>query len=232
MEKIAIVTGATGGMGQEIVRDLSRDHHVYALGRSEEKLAELASESVTVIAADLVEELCDGSITALKQLLGLERVDVLVHAAAIANRYAIADAPAQEFRAQFDLNVTAGSALVSHVLPALRKASGLVVMINSGAGKGPHPGNAVYAATKHALYAVTDALRKEEAGNGVRVTTVAPGPTDTEMLRGLIPESDYTVEHYIEPVEVAKAIRLAVDAGPTTQITDIAVRPRVELADR
>ena len=232
MNRIAIVTGATGGIGKEIVRELARDHHVYAIGRSTEKLVQLSSEHITPVAVDLVEELCHGPIQALSTVFSLEKVDVVVHAAAVAKRVSIAEASAEDFRAQMDLNVTAGAMLVSHLLPALREASGLVVMINSGAGKGAHPGNAVYAASKHALYAVTDSLRKEEAGNGVRVTTVAPGPTDTEMLRGLIAEKDYTESHYIEPVEIAQAVRLAVDTGPSAQITDIAVRPRIELADR
>ena len=63
----------------------------------------------------------------------------------------------------------------------------------------------------------------------MRVSTVAPGPTDTPMLQGL---QDYNPEHVIAPVEVARAIRAVVDAGPTTQLTEVQVRPRLELAQR
>lgn len=66
------------------------------------------------------------------------------------------------------------------------------------------------------------------------MSTVAPGPTDTPMLEKLQAQSGagYVPEHYIEPVEVARAIRMVVDAGPSTQITDVSVRPRTEVGDR
>lgn len=231
-ERIAVVTGATGGIGREIVRDLSRDHRVYALGRSLESLEELSRiDGVTPVVCDLTAELLDGSHFPLPEL---ERVDVLVNAAAIAERRSVEEASVADWRSHLDTNVVAPAELTRRLLPAVRAASGLVVFINSGAGRGAYPGNVVYAATKHALYALADALRKEEANAGVRVTSVAPGPVDTPMLQGLTASAGgvYSPEHYIVPAEVAAAVRTAVDAGPSTQITDIAVRPRVELADR
>ena len=117
--------------------------------------------------------------------------------------------------------------LTRRLLPALRAAEGLAVFINSGAGIHSYGDNVIYAATKHALYALADGLRLGELG--IRVSTVAPGPTDTPMLQGL---QDYNPEHVIAPVEVAKAIRATVDAGPTTQLTEIRVRPRIELNQR
>lgn len=113
------------------------------------------------------------------------------------------------------------------MLPQLTEDQGAVIFINSGAGRGAHPNNVVYAASKHALYALADSLRKEE--HDIRVTTVAPGPTDTTMLQGL---QDYEPPEVIAPREIAHAIRAAVDAGDTTQLTEIQVRPRIELADR
>ena len=222
--KTAVVTGATGGMGREIVADLARDHHVIALGRNADKLAQLAAENdtVTTVAGDLTGD----GVSAL-ELPELERVDVLVHGAAIARRATVAEASADEWRAHLDLNVVAPALLTQRLLPALRAAGGTVCFINSGEGVGAHPNNTPYAASKHALNALADSLRKEE--HGIRVTTVAPGPTDTDMLKGL---QDYDPETVIAPVEVAHAIRAAVDAGETTQLTHINVRPRIELADR
>lgn len=235
---VAVVTGATSGIGAAIVAELERDHQVFALGRDAQRLEELASHpTVTPVRCDLVADLLDSPETApadVTALVGLPEVHVLVNAAAIAEHHTVAEATPDQWRAQLDLNVVAPAELTRCLLPALRAAQGVVVMINSGAGQGAHPGNTVYAATKHALRGATDGLRKEEAGNGVRVTTVAPGPTDTPMLRGIMEESaaGYRAEWYIQPVEVARAVRCAVDAGPTTQLTYIAVRPRVELADR
>lgn len=236
-EKIAIVTGATGGMGREIVADLTRTHHVYALGRSDTALAELgALKSVTPVSTDLVVDLLDsaGTSCAVERLVDLSRIDVLVHAAAVASRFSVETAGVSDWRQMMDLNVHVPAELTRRLLPALRAGDGTVIFINSGAGQGAYPDNVVYAATKHALRAVADGLRKGEAGAGVRVTTVAPGPTDTPMLQGLQGQAgqEYRPEHYIEPVEVARAVRMVVDAGPSTQITEVAVRPRVELSDR
>ena len=223
MVKTAVVTGATGGMGAEIIKDLARDHRVYALGRRAGALPE--AENIVPVAIDLL-SLLDGSPLPA-ELASLERVDVLVHAAARADKRSVESARPEDWRAQMDLNVHVPAELTRLLLPALRAAEGLVVFINSGAGIHSYGDNVIYAATKHALYALADGLRLGELG--IRVSTVAPGPTDTPMLQGL---QDYNPEHVIAPVEVAKAIRATVDAGPTTQLTEIRVRPRIELNQR
>ncbi len=225
--KIAVVTGATGGMGKEIVANLVSDHHVYALGRDQAKLDELVADhgdAVTVVAVDLVQEL-----DAMDAVLpALERVDVLVNGAAIAQAFSVESARVTDWRAHMELNVYAPAELTRVLLPGLRKAEGTAIFINSGAGRGGFGDNVVYAATKHALYALADGLRKSE--QDIRVTTIAPGPTDTAMFQGL--SGDYDKSHVIAPVEIAKAIRAVIDAGPTTQLTEVQVRPRIELADR
>ncbi|QRP61607.1 SDR family oxidoreductase [Corynebacterium minutissimum] len=223
MLKTAVVTGATGGMGVEIIKDLARDHRVYALGRRAGELPE--AENIVPVSVDLL-SLLDGSALP-DELASLERVDVLVHAAARADKRSVESARPEDWRAQMDLNVHVPAELTRLLLPALRAAEGLAVFINSGAGIHSYGDNVIYAATKHALYALADGLRLGELG--IRVSTVAPGPTDTPMLQGL---QDYNPEHVIAPVEVAKAIRATVDAGPTTQLTEIRVRPRIELNQR
>ncbi|HCG2962941.1 TPA: SDR family oxidoreductase [Corynebacterium striatum] len=222
--KIAVVTGATGGMGREIILDLARDHHVYALGRRADELEGM--DNVTPVAIDLVEAL-DKDEEENIGLPELDRVDVLVHAAARADKYSVESARPENWREQMDLNVHAPSEVTRRLLPQLRQAEGIVVFINSGAGIHSYGDNVIYSATKHALYALADGLRIAEPA--IRVSTVAPGPTDTPMLKGL---QDYDPAHVIAPIEVAKAIRAAVDAGPSTQLTEIRVRPRIELALR
>ena len=223
MLKTAVVTGATGGMGVEIIKDLARDHRVYALGRRAGELPE--AENIVPVEIDLL-SLLDGAALPT-ELSDLERVDVLVHAAARADKRSVESARPEDWHAQMDLNVHVPAELTRLLLPALRAAEGLAVFINSGAGIHSYGDNVIYAATKHALYALADGLRLGELG--IRVSTVAPGPTDTPMLKGL---QDYNPEHVIAPVEVAKAIRATVDAGPTTQLTEIRVRPRIELNQR
>lgn len=234
-------------MGRDIVADLAADHKVYALGRNQAELDALVAEhgdAMVPLRADLVAEmgsgadagketadnaasgvLADGALAALAEL---DEVHTLVHAAAIAHNHSVESATVADWQAHFDINVTAPAWLTQQLLPALRRGGATVVFINSGAGRNTSAGNVVYCASKHALYALADGLRKGELD--LRVSTVAPGPTDTAMFKGL--QGDYNPEHVIAPVEVARAIRAVVDAGPTTQLTEVQVRPRIELADR
>ena len=176
MVKTAVVTGATGGMGVEIIKDLARDHRVYALGRRAGELPE--AENIVPVEIDLL-SLLDG--TALPtELASLERVDVLVHAAARADKHSVESASPEDWRAQMDLNVHVPAELTRQLLPALRAAEGLAVFINSGAGVSPRSGNALYSASKAGLKSLADTLRQEEAGK-VRVTSIYPGRVDTPL---------------------------------------------------
>ncbi|GAB2556897.1 SDR family oxidoreductase [Leucobacter ruminantium] len=222
---VALVTGATGGMGREIVRDLARTHRVVAVGRNADRLDAVAADTgAEKWRLDITDEtgLAGG-------VAGLERLDVLVNAAAIARAYPVADAPAEEWAEHFAVNVTAQAVLTRLALPLLRESRGTVVFIGSGASTRPAPGNAIYTATKHALKAVADVLRIDEEPHRVRVATVAPGPTDTEMWQGLAGDRA-DASRCIRPESVAEAVRFVVDAPADVQITDLAVRPRVEIA--
>ena len=94
--KVAVVTGATGGMGREIAADLSKDHQVYALGRNQAGLEALSEcPNITPVQADLVAELLADDAqpgAQLADVLGLDTVDVVVHAAAIAEKKSVDDA--------------------------------------------------------------------------------------------------------------------------------------------
>jgi NADP-dependent 3-hydroxy acid dehydrogenase YdfG len=225
---VAVVTGATGGMGAEIVSDLSTTHEVLALGRSRDRLRALqqATGCRTAI-VDLA------NLAGLAEAIeGLERLDVLVHAAAIADALRADEASVADWDAHLRTNVVAAAELTRLALPMLREREGTVIFIGSGASTRPVPGNAVYTATKHALKGFADVLRIDEAPSRVRVTTLAPGQTDTPMLRhqhdGL--NRPYEPERYIRPETVARAVRFIVDASPDVQLTDLAVRPRREIA--
>ncbi|MFA5606689.1 MAG: SDR family oxidoreductase [Leucobacter sp.] len=222
----AIVTGATGGMGREVVRDLSRTHRVIAIGRNGERLDAIAAETgAERWQLDLTDE------AGLERgIAGLTRLDVIVHAAAVSGGPALDAAESADWAHHFAVNVTAPAVLTRHALPLLRESAGTVIFIGSGASTRPVPGNPIYTATKHALRAVADVLRIDEEPHRVRVATVAPGQTDTEMLRRLIPDANYTPERYIRPESVASTVRFIVDAPADVQLTDIAVRPRQEIA--
>ena len=110
LQKVAVVTGATGGMGREIIADLAGDYHVYALGRSAADLPE--SDSITPVTIDLVAGLDEDMA-----LPELDRVDVLVHAAAQATKYSVEEATPENWRAHMDLNVHAPAEVTRILLP-------------------------------------------------------------------------------------------------------------------
>lgn len=221
----ALVTGASGGMGAEIARDLSRTHRVILVGRNAERLAAVAADTDGEIwQLDLTDE-----ATLAARMASIDRLDVIVHAAAIAQSLRVDAAVPADWAAHFAINVTAPATLTRLALPLLRAARGTVIFIGSGAGTQPAAGSAVYTASKHALRGLADVLRIDEEPHFLRVTTVAPGQTDTEMLRGLIPAEAYHPENYVQPSSVARAVRFVVDAPADVQLTDVAVRPRREL---
>lgn len=225
---VALVTGATSGIGREIARDLARTHVVYAVGRNAERLAELGGfddeSSIIPVQADINDPV------ALAELVAeLDRLDVLVHSAGVVGQSHVAETPREEWMRQLTTNVVAPAELTRLALPMLREARGTVVFIGSGAGTRAHANLATYAATKHALRALADSLRLEESAAGVRVSTVAPGPVDTAMQEQMQSElgNEYLASRYIRAESVARAVRFVVDAPADAQITDISVRPRL-----
>jgi len=222
-----LVTGAAGGMGAAIVADLSLDREVIATARNADRLAELTAATG---ATGWVGDLTDHAWLAA-QVATLDRLDELIHVAAVGDHIAPAVTTADDFRAQLEINVVAPAELTRLCLPLLRASRGTVVFIGSGASTRPVPGSAVYPATKHALKAYADVLRLDESRNGVRVSTVAPGPTATAMYERSQVEAGrpYEPDRLIDPTSVARAVRFVLDASDDVHLTDVAVRPRQEL---
>jgi len=225
MKPVAVVTGATGGMGAEIVTDLALTHDVIAVSRNAAALAALQTRTGC---CGWLGDLTDHAFLA-ERVAELGRLDVLVHAAAVSTHVAIDDATVHEWRRELESNVIAPAELTRLAMPLLRASRGTVIFIGSGASTKPVHGSIIYPATKHALKALADGLRLDESSNGVRVSTVSPGQTDTPMLRSIW-GGDYTTERFIRPASVARAVRFVVDASPDVHLTDVAVRPRTELA--
>lgn len=216
----ALITGASRGVGRAVARALAPTHDVLLGGRDESALARLARElpgarswpvELTGVTAADVE--------------GVDRLDVLVHSAGTAPLGRIADSPAAAWRAAMEVNVVAVAELTRLLLPALRRAGGHVVCVNSGQGQRAGAGWAPYAASKFALRAFADALRAEEPR--LRVTTVYPGRTDTDMQRGVREHEGgpYEPHRYLRPESVARAVLAAVNAGPDAHLTELTLRP-------
>jgi NADP-dependent 3-hydroxy acid dehydrogenase YdfG len=224
-QPLALVTGVTGGIGAAVARALAPAYRLLLGGRDEAALTALAGELPD--AQPWPVDLTDAD--ALRAAAArIERLDVLVHSAGVAALGAVADSPADTWRHNLEVNVVAVAELTRLLLPALRAAHGQVVLINSGQGLSARAGWGPYAASKHALRAYAAVLRAEEEPNGLRVTSVYPGRTDTEMQQDVIAHEggQYAPERYLRPASVAAAVHAAVSASPEAHLTEVTIRPR------
>jgi len=225
MTRTHLLTGAGSGIGAVLAqRLLGRGDEVVALARSEERAQELAADlpGVTTVVADLAFPESVGS------LVLPEALDSVVHAAGVVDLGSVAELDVEAWSTQLRVNLVAPAALTRAALPALRAARGTVVFVNSGAGLAAHPQWAAYAASKHGLRALADALRGEEAESGVRVTSVYPGRTATPMQEQVHAQEgkDYDPAAWIRPETVAEAILGVLDLGPDATVPDLTIRPR------
>lgn len=218
---IALVTGASRGIGEQVARALASTHQVILGGRDEAALTKLAAELPGARAWPV--ELT--AVTAA-DFAGVDRLDVLVHSAGVVRLGPIAETPAQVWRDTMEVNVVAVAELTRLLLPALRSAGGHVVCVNSGAGLRANADWGSYAASKFALRAFADALREEEPE--LRVTTVYPGRTATDMQRGVREQEggDFEPGKYLDAASVARAVVATINAGPDAHLTELTLRPR------
>ncbi|MEV4114314.1 SDR family NAD(P)-dependent oxidoreductase [Nonomuraea sp. NPDC049695] len=173
-----LVTGATGGIGVALVGALvEAGHDVTAVGRGVGRL------DVRGIEADLAEPgTLASAVEKLEEAGRLADVQALVHCAGISPVAAVADADPETWRRTLAVNVGSAAELVRLTLPALRRSRGHVIFVNAAPGMSGVPRWSAFVASKAALRELADSLREEEAVFGVRVTTVYPGATATELL--------------------------------------------------
>lgn len=213
--KTALITGASRGIGRAIAEELGKDHHIL-VGASKDASAVVDKlPSAEPFEVDLRDE--QAIVEAARKI---ENVDIVVHAAGVLHKAPFDELDAEQWRETMDINVLAPVTLTRELLPALRRSRGLLITINSGAGFHGVEENTAYCASKFALRGFTDALRLEEKGK-IRVTSIHPGRTDTDMLA----DPKHGDRPKMDPVNVARAVRLAVDVDPDTVVEFLRVAP-------
>ena len=231
--QVAVVTGASSGIGRAIAIALARQEaRLVVIGRNRATLEETtaAAQRFSEVRNFQIDLNVVGATQPLLRYLESEagRLDILVHSAGMIQRGSLELARVEDLDAQYATNVRAPFELTQRLLPLLTKARGQVVFLNSSAGllaKSPETGQ--YAATKHALKAIADSLREEVNPKGIRVLSVYLGRTATPMQEKLFRQEGraYHPEALLQPEDVASVVVHSLALPPTAEVTDISLRP-------
>lgn len=234
---MALVTGASSGIGAAAVRSLAEaGFHTVSAARRLERCRELADEvGGDAIALDVTDA---ASVAALTE--ALPDVDVVVHSAGGAlGLEPVAEADEKKWLQMFDTNVLGVERVTKALLPALeRGGGGHIVVIGSVAGVEVYPGGAGYTAAKHAVNALCRTLRLELLGKPIRVTEIAPGLVETEFslvrFEGDEEKATQVYEGFqpLTAADVAETVAFAVTRPPHVNIDYLAVKPTAQATAR
>ncbi len=183
MKKVAIVTGASSGIGKSASNKLhQKGVIVYGGARRIEKMKDLEENGINIIPLDITKE--ESLQNFVNTVLEKEkRIDILVNNAGYGSYGTIEAIPIEEAKRQFEVNIFGLARITQLVLPTMRKQnSGRIVNISSMGGKVYTPLGAWYYATKHALEAWSDCLRVEVKQFGIDVAIVEPGAIKTDWV--------------------------------------------------
>lgn len=189
MSKTALVTGATAGIGEATAMEFAKlDYNLILTGRRQDRLEKFKSQleseykvSVSIHVFDIrdrlqVENFCRNEI-------GNQQIDVLVNNAGLASGLApLHEGDIEDWEKMIDTNVKGLLYITREIAPRMVTAgSGHIINVGSIAGIEVYPNGNVYCATKHAVRAISEGLRKELFDKGIRVTNIAPGLVETEF---------------------------------------------------
>jgi len=180
--KAVLITGCSSGIGRATAERLARGGwSVYASARRAEAIADLKSAGCKTLALDVEDERSMAAAVAeIERAEGA--IGVLINNAGYSQSGAIESVPMEKVRRQFETNVFGLVRLTQLILPGMRKQRwGKIVNISSMGGKLTFPGGGFYHATKHALEAISDALRFEVRGFGIDVVVIEPGLIRTKF---------------------------------------------------
>ena len=228
--RVALITGASRGIGRAIAVQLAQSGYLPALvGRNQEALDETAKLCRDAGArpesfpADLNEPAAlAGLVDAVVGRCG--RLDVLVNAAGVLNHAPVQDADLAAWDHLYRINVNAVYHLTHHALPHLRKhqEGAAVIQIASAASRHTHAEGAAYCGSKHAVLGFSHCLFEDVRAYGIKVAAICPGYVDTAMIAG----RGVDASRAIRPEDVAAAVDFVLRSGKNCCPTEIALQPQ------
>ncbi|SES97909.1 SDR family oxidoreductase [Paenibacillus sp. NFR01] len=238
VSKVVLITGASSGIGEATARLLAqKGAKVVLAARRADRLQAIVEEilqaggEAAFIQADVVSAV-DMTKAAEFALQHYGRIDVLVNNAGIMPGSRLAELRTGEWERMIDVNIKGVLNGIAAVLPVMRQQqSGHIVNTASVAAYEVNATSAVYSATKTAVRAISEGLRKEEsAASRIRTTIISPGMTESELLEGITsPEVQAMAAHFsslaISPYSIARAIVYAINEPEDTSVNEIVIRP-------
>lgn len=234
--KVILITGASSGIGKELARILAKDGAKLFLGaRREDKLKNIVAEIrqnngiadyqiLDVTDIESVRKFTDKAIN----LYG--KIDVLINNAGVMLLSNVRESLIEDWYKMINVNLVGVLNMTSAILPHMKKQyNGHIINIGSTASYRVSPGSSIYSATKYAVRAFSDGLRKEETNNGIKVTLIAPGPVKTELTNHIpnqeIKEhlTEYVKEKGIDVVDIAYAVEYALSLPKNANIDELII---------
>ncbi len=233
MEKVALVTGSSSGIGYETSLALAKDgYHTFASMRDTTKAEELKKTAdkenlpISVIELDVEKE--DSIVAAIKKIMSdANRIDVLVNNAGYGQFGCTEDVSIDEFRKQFETNFFSIVRIIQEVAPIMRKqGSGVIVNISSVVGRMGLPGSSAYISTKFALEGLSECLRYELGMFGVKTTLIEPGVIKTNFLKSMkIPESKTDPKYKQLTDNMLAGLKMMVEMGTSpSQVAEVVIK--------
>lgn len=240
--KVAIITGASSGIGYATALTLSKAGIRVAVGaRRTERLQELEKQIIKNNGEILVQKTdvtrksdCDSLVNTIVEKWG--KVDILINNAGLMPLSYFKNGKVEEWEQMIDVNIKGVLYCTSAVVPyMLEKKSGHIINISSVAGRIVFAGGSVYCATKHAIAALSEGLRKELSPTyNIRVTCIEPGAVETELLESITDESmtgfiqATKIMETLRSDDIANAILYAVQAPGHVNVNEILIRPTAQ----
>jgi NAD(P)-dependent dehydrogenase (short-subunit alcohol dehydrogenase family) len=220
VERAAIITGGSSGIGLAIARMLRDEGYSLTLAsRRPEKVQKAAEElGAVAVAVDVGdEEACERLIAEHHERFG--RLDMLVNSAGIGIAGTVEHLPSKHLDLTFSVNVRGLFLVTQKAIPMLRESRGWIVNLASIAGTLPTPGLSAYGATKAAVISLTRSLNEELDADGVRAVAICPGFVDTPMAEW----SGIPGEEMIRPEDCAEVVRMLLRLGPHARIPQVVI---------
>jgi NAD(P)-dependent dehydrogenase (short-subunit alcohol dehydrogenase family) len=220
MERAALVTGGSSGIGLAIARMLRDEGFELTLASRRPEKVEAAAEELgaVAVAVDVGDaEECARLVDEHRKRFG--RLDMLVNSAGIGITGRVEDLPAKHFDLQVGVNLRGLFLVTQAAIPLLRESRGWIVNLASLAGTLPTPALATYGATKAAVISLTRSLNEELDGDGVRAVALCPGFVDTPMAVW----SGIASDEMIKPEDCAEVVRMLLRLSPHARVPQVVI---------